>query len=106
MYFTIGFYLGLIILSIMMGSLFFRKSRRLLEDIFDDYDLGNALNVFREFEEGNKFTKSEGLMSFLFAFFIMLFFSLMAKLITWLLWPLIMILILYLIFFNYKFKDK
>lgn len=105
MYWTFGFIISLIIFIIIMGLLFFKAGRDVLEEMFSDTFLGDCLEAFRMFGEGNE-TITAGMISLFLSFILLLAFSLLFFFVIWIFWPLLVAFAIYYGIFVWWYKNK
>lgn len=105
MYWTFGFIISLIVFIIIMGLLFFKAGREVLEEMFSDTYLGDSLNAFRMFENGEECVAT-GIFSLLTSFILLFALSLLFFFITWILWPLLVAFAIYFGIFVWWYKNK
>ena len=105
MYWTFGFIISLIIFIIIMGLLFFKAGRDVLEEMFSDTFLGDCLEEFRMFGEGNG-TIGTGMISLFLSFILLFARSLLFFFVIWILWPLLVAFAIYFGVFIWWYKNK
>ena len=105
MYWTLGLIVATKVFIIIMGLLFFEAGRDLLEETFSDTFLGDCLEEFRMFREGNE-TIGTGMISLFLSFILLLALSLLFFFVIWIFWPLLVAFAIYFGIFVWWYKNK